>query len=377
MLNYRQITIRDNMKKLKKLSTHHIRSANHLSKANLTIFALVFAAIGGYVIYSSFAAGFTTSFEAENSTKNSPATTVADASASGGSALKFAAAGSANSCPAYPKFPDASCTGYPVGTTLTVKNGDQTINTAGTVVSGWDVRGKIIVNADNVTIKNSITHGPAVGGCSNGASIELYGQNDVVQDTEVVLDHPTACLDGIWMAGNFQTLTRVNVHAGTDGVKAGADEASHDFLVQDSYLHGMRWDPDDPNQGHTETHNDGVQTWSLAHNVTLRHNRIDLSTVFNTSGELASNAAWQDGAFNSRAENNYLDGGGCTLNFAAQGTTTQNPQTPLYVNNNHFGRIRGFNGCVVLINNQAVMTEYNGNVYDDTGTPVPTWQQHN
>jgi lysophospholipase L1-like esterase len=68
-------------------------ASGRFCRANLIIFAFIFAAVGGYIIYSSFAAGFTTSFEAENTTKNSPATTVADASASGGSALKFAAGG--------------------------------------------------------------------------------------------------------------------------------------------------------------------------------------------------------------------------------------------------------------------------------------------
>jgi hypothetical protein len=363
--------------KVNKPQIKQLKSAARISKANLIIFAVIFMALGGYVIYSSFAAGFTSSFEAENSSKNSPATTVSDSNASGGSALKFAAASGANSCPAFPAFPDASCTGVPAGTALTVKTGNQTINTAGTVVSGWNVQGKIIVNADNVTIKNSIVHGPAAGGCSNGAGIELNGQNDVVQDTEVLLDHPTACLDGIWMSGNFETLTRVNVHGGTDGVKAGGDPGAHDYTVQDSYIHGMRWDPNDPNQGNTETHNDGVQSWAGTLNETLRHNRIDLSTTLDSGGQLASNAAWQSGTSNARVENNYLDGGGCTLNFASSENTLQNPQTPIYINNNHFGRIRGFNGCVVLINNQCVMNQYNGNVYDDTLQPVPTWQQHN
>jgi hypothetical protein len=82
---------------MKKPSIQHIKSVNRFSKTQAGIFALVFAEIGGYIIYSSFAAGFIASFEAENSTVNSPAATVADAGASGGSALKFQATGS--SCP--------------------------------------------------------------------------------------------------------------------------------------------------------------------------------------------------------------------------------------------------------------------------------------
>jgi len=365
------------VRKPKKPRLQNIHLSKGVSKSQLVIFAAVFVVVGAVFLFSTHAAGPSASLEAENSTVNSPAATIKDTNASAGQALKFTAATGANYCPAFPAFPDANCTGVPGGTTLTTKTGNQTINTAGTVVSGWDVQGKIIVNADNVTIENSRVHGPAAGGCINGAAIELNGQHDTVQDTEVLLDHPTACLDGIWMVGNYSTLTRVNDHGGTDGVKAAGDPGVHDQLIQDSYIHDMRWDPDDPNQGHTETHNDGVQDWSGAYNITLRHNRIDMSTVFNSSGELASNAAWQSGTSNARAEYNYLDGGGCTLNFASSESSTQNPQTPIYINNNHFGRTRGYTGCVVLINNQAIMTEYNGNVYDDTGAAVPTWQQHN
>jgi hypothetical protein len=87
-------TLKHTVKKLPfKLKSSSFTSY-HFNKSNLIIFSLVFAAIGAYIIYSSFAAGFSTSFEAENTTKYSPATTVADASASGGSALKFGAAGS-------------------------------------------------------------------------------------------------------------------------------------------------------------------------------------------------------------------------------------------------------------------------------------------
>ncbi len=339
---------------------------------------LAFGAVGTVLLLTSHAATNTAAFEAETGTVSSPASSVTDSGASGSSAVKFQAASTGgNVCPAYPSFPTASCTGVPAGTTLTVKTGNQTINTAGTVVDGWDVRGKLIINASNVTVKNSIVHGPAAGGCSNGAAIEMEGSNITVQDTEVVMDNPTACLDGISMDGNFGTLTRVHVHGGVDGVKAGTDPSAHDYVIQDSYIHDMKWFANDPNQGGTETHNDGVQSWSGMSNVTLRHNRIDLSMVKDSSGNLASNAAWQDGASNSRVEYNYLDGGGCTLNFASSESTASSKQQPIYVNNNHFGRTRGFNGCVVLINNNAVMTEYNGNVYDDNGQAVPTWQQHN
>ena len=60
---------------------------------------------------------------------------------------------STQSCP-LPAYPDANCTGVPAGTTLT-PSGGLTITTAGTVIDGRDITGQVVVNAPNVTIRNS------------------------------------------------------------------------------------------------------------------------------------------------------------------------------------------------------------------------------
>src|SRR5262245_46917359 len=143
-----------------------------------------------------------------------------------------------------PAYPDASCTGVPAGTTLTIVNGNQTYSTPGQVISGLDVRGKVIIRANNVTFKNSIVRGPPAGPCRNGAAIETNGQGIVIQDVEVMMQNPTACLDGIWTYNSTVTILRANIHGGVDGVKTGSN-----ILIQDSYIHDMNWFASDPNQG--------------------------------------------------------------------------------------------------------------------------------
>lgn len=261
-------------------------------------------------------------------------------------------------------FPDASNTGVPAGIVLKVVTGNQVFTTDGQVISGLDVHGKVIIKANDVTLKNSIVRGPAAGACQNGAAIETTGTGIVIQDVEVLMEHPTACLDGVWTFDSTVTILRANIYGGVDGVKTGSN-----IVIQDSYIHDMQWFASDPNQGGSETHNDGVQTFAGESNVTLHHNTIDLS------GTKDGNSAWQGSGSNSRAEENYLDGGSCTLNFAAQSLGGAILQ-PIYVNNNQFGRHRGFAGCAVLISNKAVMTEYNGNVWAGTLQPVPPPQQH-
>jgi hypothetical protein len=258
-------------------------------------------------------------------------------------------------------YPNAANTGVPAGTVLKVVTGNRTFSTSGQVISGLDVHGKVIIKANNVTLKNSIVRGPAAGRCVNGAAIEIRGAGFMIQDVEVAIENPTACLDGISAFNSSGTILRANIHGGVDGVKTGSN-----ILIQDSYIHDMQWFASDPNQRGGPTHNDGVQTFAGETNVTLRHNTIDMSTTKN------ANAAWQSSGSNSRAENNYLDGGACTINFAAHGSTLQ----PMYVNGNRFGRNRAFKDCVALISLKTVMTEYNGNVWHDTQLPVPNYQQH-
>ncbi|TAH36729.1 hypothetical protein EYC59_00055 [Candidatus Saccharibacteria bacterium] len=70
-----------------------------LSKTFLPIlFVGMFGLIGLTVLISTHAATQTANFEAENGTKSGNATTVTDASASGGSAIKFASSGQVSAC---------------------------------------------------------------------------------------------------------------------------------------------------------------------------------------------------------------------------------------------------------------------------------------
>jgi hypothetical protein len=52
-------------------------------------------------------------------------------------------------------FPDASNTGVPAGIVLTDYVGPTTVTQAGTVIDAKTIRGKLVIAADNVTIKRS------------------------------------------------------------------------------------------------------------------------------------------------------------------------------------------------------------------------------
>jgi len=249
----------------------------------------------------------------------------------------------------------------PAGTALTVRTGDFTISTDGQVVSGLDVHGRVIVTGRDVIFKNSIVRGPTTTSCVNGAAIDLRSTGAIVQDVEVAPANPTACLDGVW-ANSGNTLLRMNIHGSVDGVKNNSNT-----LIQDNYIHDMTYFTSDPNQGGGPTHNDGVQSYPPGSgNVTLRHNNIDLASSQNP------NAAWQTSSHDSLAENNKLDGGACTINIDAKPTGTL---TGDRIRNNRFGR-HSYYQCPILLSLQVVLAENSGNVWDDTGTPIPPPQVH-
>ena len=252
--------------------------------------------------------------------------------------------------------PDASNTGVVAGTALTIVNGNQTFSTSGQVIEGKDFRGYVKVTGSNITFRNCIFHGGTPSG--NNALLNTQGgsTNTVVEDSEFVPLHPAATIDGIWAANT--SFYRINVHGSVDGMKT-----FNNTLVQDSYIHDMSWFASDPNQGGGPTHNDGVQAYPGG--VTLRHNNIDLSTTKD------GNAALQSSSADSVIDDNWLDGGGCTLNFNGQGHTLPN----VAVTNNRFGR-HSFYQCPILLSTTVSLAKNTGNVWVDTGTAIPSPQQH-
>jgi len=252
----------------------------------------------------------------------------------------------------------------PSGTPLTVVNGDQVYATDNQVISGLDIHGYVQVRAKNVTIKNSIIRGGSKQVCNSAVVWVQTGGSLTMQDSEIFPSSPNPCLDGIWATNS--TLLRVNIHGAVDGIK-GYDNV----LVQDSWVHDLSWFASDPNQGGGPTHNDAVQTWQGNVNVTLRHNTMNPGPDGNAAYQVTQDAGLP--ATNLRVEDNWLDGGGCTLNFSHKGGPT--PMTGIYVTGNRFGRGSKFN-CPILVSTQTILSENSGNVWDDTGALIPPPQRH-
>jgi hypothetical protein len=164
--------------------------------------------------------------------------------------------------------PNASNTGVPAGTVLTVYNGDLTITTAGATYSGLDIHGYLVIKAANVTVKNSIIRG-GTGPIGNGiVNDQAAGTNFVLQDSEVVPQYPVVGLDDV--KGWNYTLLRDNLHGSVDGLKV----YGNNVVVQDSYIHDLVTYANDPAQNNGPSHSDGIQIQSGS-NVKILGNDIE------------------------------------------------------------------------------------------------------
>lgn len=167
------------------------------------------------------------------------------------------------SCPAYPAFPDAACTGVPGGTVLGAYSGPCTITANNTIIDSKTINCGLTIQATNVVIKNSRVNG--VVATPNGSLAYSF----TITDSEVIAPQAT----GIEQTGigeaNFTAL-RVEVTGGNRSVYCRKN-----CTVQDSWVHGQNI-ADSP-----RIHASGIRQ---SQGATIIHNRIHCSAEDTSSG---------------------------------------------------------------------------------------------
>lgn len=237
-------------------------------------------------------------------------------------------------------LPDATNTGVPAGTALSVTTGDVDVSQPGAVLEGRDIRGCVTITAPNVTIRRSkitCTFGYGVQSAPTGYS----GGPVTIEDTEI-----DCAGSGATAIGYANTIARrLNVH----GCENGFDIDSTTTVV-DSYIHDMR--------ATTVGHTDGIQLAGGAH-IVIQHN-----TIFNPGGTSAiiSNPNQNSDVL---IDANLLGGGAYTL------YCPRDSSTDFRVTNNRFstmfspqgGEYGPWDACEKV----AVLS---GNVWDATLRPL-------
>ena len=244
-----------------------------------------------------------------------------------------------------PVFPSADTTGVPEGVRLSPSE-SVTVTEDGAVLDGLHVRGRIVVEADDVVIRNTLVE-------SDTSLAPLHVARDttgtLIEDVEV--DNQGGTGIGIFLQGSA-TVSRVDVHSAEDGIRINAD----DVLVEDSYIHDLSRLPDG--------HHDCIQIRS-GDAVTIRGNSLQ---AYVAAEDDPMNAAVQIGSLSGEDQiselqvvANLMNGGNYTVN----GGGRDEVESARYAEN-RFGRDFRFG---VVGNLQNSVWE-DSNVWHDTGEPV-------
>jgi hypothetical protein len=259
-------------------------------------------------------------------------------------------------------WPDAGSTGLR-DPGLLKPSGSVTVTTNGAVIENLDIKGQIIINANNVTVRN-------VRVTSNGEkyliTIATGRSGIVIEDAE--LNGRRITTHGI--VGGGYTARRVNMYAVGDGFRAGSNT-----LIEDSWVHDLGHD----GAHEASPHFDAVQSIGGT-NITIRNNRLEGPWRGQTSAILMMPYTGLLG--DVLIENNKLSGGTFTLFVLLPGEGTwgggasapYDPARPVTVRNNTFVYDSAAYGPLsdskIPMKPQPYLV-FDGNVYDTGGAVYP------
>jgi len=188
----------------------------------------------------------------------------------------------------------------PAGTNLE-KSDKLTITEDGTVIDGLEIVGNVVVEADDVVIRNS-----RVVMTSGKIAIRVEGKNFLMEDSEI--DGQGRANPAI--AYNDYTLRRVRIYNVAEGPRIAG---KGNVTIEDSYIHGMVQRGDN--------HTDVIQVMS-GENIVVRGNNLQ---AYNPETGIYGNAAFMFGedsgpVSDCLVEGNLMNGGNYTVNGGGSGT---------------------------------------------------------
>jgi hypothetical protein len=247
-------------------------------------------------------------------------------------------------CPAYPAFPDASCTGWRhTGVTLRavpsqVQNGPGWhfeivagqpylyVTADGAVVDGLDISACVKVQANNVTIKRSRVR------CADYYLIRT--SDPPTHFTGLTLSDVE--LDGLSVASSQSVAVeeatgahyiRLDVH----GMAGSGPRIGSGSTIEESYIHDFVCAPPD--------HTAGISSNGGGSNILVRHNNIDISPAggcATASWEIAKDGGTYNGVL---TEKNLFNGGSyCAYAAIVDPGSRFAPATNVRFIDNVFGR---------------------------------------
>lgn len=338
----------------------------HMSTSTLVAIGVaVVVVVTGAVYLTSNASTLYAAVELDSGTVSGNASVISDSNASNGKAVLFRAptqtggggGGNTGSSCALPKYPDATCTGVPVGTALTAVSGDLTVTTDNAVVSGKNVSGCIEVMAVGVTVKNS--KAKCIETANNTRARDPANPRLTIQDSEVDCGNK---LGSTAIGDRNINVYRTNIH----GCENGFDMDS-DSIIQDSYIHDLF------NSTSGDPHTDGLQS-GVGSNLTINHNTFygfdagckwpNNGSCNGTSAVNIFNAASGPAVHDTTVSNNLLAGGAYTLYCPRVSTSN------FKITGNHFSTIYSPKVGEYGPSSDCSNETQSGNVYQESGAAL-------
>jgi hypothetical protein len=218
-----------------------------------------------------------------------------------------------------------------------------TIGTAGAVVNARDISGPVVVNAANVTIRNSRIHTNAM------FVVESNSTGLLIEDSELVNERVAGQKNcHVAVGSDGFTVRRSEI----TGCENAADIGGDNVTMVDNYIHDL--DTTGPSYvWGNDPHTDGLQMSPGADNVVIRHNWIDPTPG---SGATSAIIMGVNGAQNNVwIENNYLDGRGASYALYLERQASSN------VNVNGNRMLKGIGGYTACAKPGVTVTTFNDN----------------
>lgn len=249
-------------------------------------------------------------------------------------------------------------TGVPASTVLRVHYGNLTITRPDSVIDAVDIRGYVIVKAPRVTIRRSVIRGDAKRPERSTGLLSIVNRaakGYLIEDVTLRPQVSSYNLDGVKVrrAGTFR---RVNISGTVDGMVVYGSGVK----VSQSYLHDFAHFDHDPSRGGRPSHDDAIQV-QAGKNISIRGNTLE--GAYNAAVQVTQDIGTTR---NLAINNNWIAGGGCSLNYKSNGAKKKGMQAI----GNRFGRGQRVADCAIIHNTRRSDLRPKWNVWGDTGAPA-------
>jgi Right handed beta helix region len=267
-------------------------------------------------------------------------------------------------------YPDATTTGVPPGTTLMEVPAQATtgpgwqwdprgwvrVTDDGAMIEGLDVSGAIEVEASDVTIRDTrVVQSGGQFGIALRHTRRVTVENCEVSGVDAGPRRLAVGIKDVYGDAQGTAVRRTEVFHTATGIQL------YQGLVEDNYVHDLGLVGAD--------HVNGVMdNGGVARPLVIRHN-----TILNAHRQTDAIALFQDfgGQSDRTIEDNLLAGGAYTV----YGGGDKTPTSKIRILRNRFARAYfpkgGAYGAVTGFLRDGTGNQWQGNVWDDTGLPVP------